>query len=110
VEALGGRSYFTSFPRRTQFELQADNQLPPRTKNLCFWDANYVSSIRWDKLDRVWDFMGIIGVQQSLCPPPHDVRHSRLVDGNAIVFSLLHMHNFQIRGEAVCGAVELFEG
>jgi len=54
--------------------------------------------------------MGIIGVQRSLCPPPHDVRHSRLVDGNAKVFSLLHMHNFQIRGEAVCGAVELFEG
>ena len=43
-------------------------------------------------------------------PAAHDVRHSRPLDTNAIVFSLLHMHNFQIHGEAVCRAVELFEG
>ena len=43
--------------------------------------------------------------------PFSDVRHSRLVDRNAIVLTLLHLHSlFQIRGEAVCGAVELFEG
>jgi hypothetical protein len=33
-----------------------------------------------------------------------DVHHSRLVDGNAIVFSLLHMHSFQICGEIIQGS------
>ena len=36
--------------------------------------------------------------------PLSDAHHSRLVDGNAKVFSLLHMHRFQICGEIIQGS------